>query len=210
MISRTRALVLALTILAIWAFVVPTQALAGIIVTEGKISYCGVRLINIQKMITLGLWHDDGACHDSNREDADSEDEDTGDDYSDDDDLDIDDEDLGDLDVTPDGYDCDELAGGIEYCEPEPSGEDGDDEDEEGASDDSDGDDQDEGGEGAGPGAARGGTWVQGAATNDEVLASDEEQVAGCQAGGSAGDSLPAALVVCFALVAVLRRRFTV
>jgi hypothetical protein len=206
MISRTRALVLALTIFAIWAFVVPTQALAGIIVTEGKISYCGMRLVNIQNMITLGLWHDTGACDDSDREDSDSEDEDTGDDYSAEDDLDIGEDDLGDLDATPDGYECDELAGGIEYCEP--SGDDGDDEDEEGASDDSDDDDQDEGGQGAGPGAAVGGAWIQGAATNDDAFGS-EEQVAGCQAGGGAGDSLPAALVVCFGLVAVLRRRFT-
>jgi hypothetical protein len=203
MMARSRRLILALAISALCLVLVPTQALAGIIVTEGKISYCGVRLINVQELISLGLWHDDGECHEPGRSDGDSEDEASDDDYTDEDDLDIDEDDLGDLDATPDGYECDELAGGVEYCEPT-----GDSDDDEEASGESDGDSEDEGGQGAGPGAARGGAWTQGATPSDAAMGS-EDQIAGCAAGGSAGDSLPAALVVCFALVAVVRRRFT-
>ena len=177
-------------VVALLFSLVSSQALAGIIITEGKISRCVLTLKSAQGWWNLGEWPEDGeGCappSDISEEDEETDEEsDESAHYLDeeDEDLDLDDEELGDLDATPDGYTCSDLGNGLELCEEE---------DEEG--------DGDEAAQGAGAGSANGGSWAGYAAADGGVDAdSGDETVGGCQAGAPADPSL------LFAVLALVR-----
>ena len=183
-------------VVALLFSLVSSQALAGIIITEGKISRCVLTLKSAQGWWNLGEWPDDGeGCVppgdlSDEDEESDEESDDSGH-YLDEEDeeLDLDDEELGDLDATPDGYTCSDLGNGLELCEEE---------DEEG--------DDEESGQGAGAGSANGGSWAGYAAAGGLDGESSDETVGGCQAGSSADPSLLLALLA-LAFGLALRRR---
>lgn len=178
-----------------------SSAMAGIIVTEGKISRCALTLKSAHLLWSLGEWPDDlegcAPADDETDEDSSADDDSSSSDESghhfddDEDELDLDDEELGDLDSTPEGYTCSDLGNGIELCE----------------SDDDEEEEEEESNAGAGVGSAAGGSWTNFAASGEgENAPSAEESVAGCQAGSSADPSLVLSWLLLVGL-ALARRR---
>lgn len=88
-------------------------------------------------------------------------------------------EELGDLEQSPDGWDCADLGGGVEYCEPDPTAA-----------------------HGASPGAAHGGGL--GADSADGAWEGD---AAGCHAGGPGGPAAALLALLALAWFAHIRRR---
>lgn len=170
-----------------------SQALAGIIVTEGKISRCVLSLENAQALWNLGVWPDgqEGCGPPDQVADEADPDEDSGHDYDEDDEaLDLDEDELGDLDSPPVGYTCSDLGNGLELCE-----------------EDEDTEDDEEDGQGASAGSAAGGVWLGATASYDPAPGHDEEGVGGCQAGSRNGDTLALVFAILVGLVVTRRRR---
>ena len=188
--QRLLAMLVALTFL-----LCSSHALAGIIVTEGKISRCALSLTNAQALWNLGEWPDDPqGCRppgEPSDEDDDSS-EDTGHDFDEEDeDLDLDEEELGDLDSTPEGYTCSDLGNGLELCE----------------EDDEEDDEESDPGQGAGAGSANGGAWLGYADAGDASQPNSGESVGGCQAAAPLGHGPLLALLALLGFTWMRRRR---
>jgi MYXO-CTERM domain-containing protein len=187
-----------------------SHALAGIIVTEGKISRCTLSLTSLQALWDLGIWPDEqeGCTPSGETTERDESDEGAGHDFDEEDeDLDLEEGDLSDLDSTPDGYACSDLGNGLELCEDaaDSSADSSDDNSDDSADDSAEEDGND--GQGAGAGSAIGGMWSAVAYSNEDSAEHSEESVAGCQAGGQLGDSLLVALSILLGLAVTRRRR---
>lgn len=197
-IERPRTLFAALT--ALCFLLCSSHALAGIIVTEGKISRCALTLQNSQALWNLGVWPDEqeGCTPTGDDAESDDESEDTGHDFDEEDEeLDLEEDDLSDLDSAPEGYTCSDLGNGVELCEAD------------GESDDESDESDDEEGQGAGAGSAYGGTWLGGATygSPDGAQEHSDPGLAGCQAGGELGDSLGLLFSILLGLAVTRRRR---
>jgi MYXO-CTERM domain-containing protein len=206
--QRPRVVVALLTALIL--LLCSSHALAGIIVTEGKISRCTLSLTSLQALWDLGIWPDEqeGCTPSGETTERDESDEDAGHDFDEEDeDLDLEEGDLSDLDSTPDGYACSDLGNGLELCEDaaDSSADSGDDNSDDSADDSAEEDGND--GQGAGAGSAIGGMWSAVAYSNEDSAEHSEESVAGCQAGGQLGDSLLVALSILLGLAVTRRRR---
>lgn len=206
--QRPRAVIALLTALIL--LLCSSHALAGIIVTEGKISRCTLSLTSLQALWDLGIWPDEqeGCTPSGETTERDESDEDAGHDFDEEDeDLDLEEGDLSDLDSTPDGYTCSDLGNGLELCEDaaDSSADSSDDNSDDSADDSAEEDGND--GQGAGAGSAIGGMWSAVAYSNEDSAEHSEESVAGCQAGGQLGDSLLVALSILLGLAVTRRRR---
>lgn len=139
-----------------------SSAQAAIIVTEGKVASTGKTTLKSKKSVSLRRVAVASAASETVLPGTTNDDESS---LSDSENLDESDEgdELSDLDnPAPEGWKCEDMGGGVEYCEED--------------------DDDDEAGTGAGVGAAGGG------GLGDDTMMSSEDPIAGCSgSGGSSG-----------------------